>query len=56
MFDTPILGNVNPNKRWKDAIERAKLRKELEDNLKNLNEENRHEKILGQKWNLKKGD
>ena len=56
MFDIPpILGNVNPKKRWKDAIERAKLRKELEKNLDELNEKNRHEKILGQKWNLKKG-
>lgn len=56
MFDIPpILGNVNPKKRWKDAIERARFRKKLEKDLEKFNEENSHEKILGQKWNLKKG-
>lgn len=54
MFRKPILGNVNPTKRWKEAIERAKLREQLEKDLDEFNEKNRHDKILGQKWGTRK--
>lgn len=54
MNDIPILGNVNPAKRWKEMVERAKAKKEIEKTLDEINEKNRHDKILGQKWGTRK--